>query len=363
MAGIRYIELRNIDINPFEMYGISQDQVEFLHLFLLYLSTKEEGADADAWVEEGNRKNNQVALEHPLAQTVYRKEAQSIANELLAFAKEIAAPAMPLLDQLLPMLEDPTKTFSGRLYQLSSTSSQAQVATELGVSYHQKAWEKPYQLAGFTNMELSTQILMFDAIQKGIHVEVLDESDQFLKLSSDEQVEYVKNANMTSKDQYIVPLIMANKTVTKKILAANGFRVPAGAEFATLETALAAYPQFADQGFVVKPKTTNYGIGISIFKDGASFEDYQAAVRLAFAEDQSILVEAFLAGTEYRFFVIDGRVEAILLRIPANVVGKTNSVVSSSFAYSNKSSASAIVTGRNHNRGVSICWFSAKTNK
>mgnify|MGYP000388098439 CR=1 FL=1 len=62
-------------------------------------------------------------------------------------------------------------------------------------------------------------------------------------------------------------------------------------------------------------------MGISIFKDGASLEDYQAAVRLAFAEDQSILVEAFLAGTEYRFFVIDGQVEAILLRIPANVIG------------------------------------------
>ena len=44
-------------------------------------------------------------------------------------------------------------------------------------------------------MELSTQILMFDAIQKGIKVEtqVLDEkSDQFLKLSIDEHVEYVK---------------------------------------------------------------------------------------------------------------------------------------------------------------------------
>lgn len=320
-AGIRYIELRNIDINPFEMYGISQDQVKFLHFFLLYLATKEEGADADAWVEEGNRKNNQVALEHPLNQTIYLEEAKVVAEELIAFAKEISLPTMPLLDQLLPMLEDPGKTFAGRLYQASQRSSQAQVATELGVSYHQVAWEKPYQLAGFTNMELSTQILMFDAIQKGIKVEVLDESDQFLKLSIDEHVEYVKNANMTSKDRYIVPLIMANKTVTKKILAENGFRVPAGAEFATVEKALAAYPQFADRGFVVKPKTTNYGVGISIFKDGASLEDYQAAVRLAFAEDQSILVEAFLAGTEYRFFVIDGQVEAILLRIPANVIG------------------------------------------
>ena len=116
-AGIRYIELRNIDINPFEMYGISQDQVKFLHLFLLYLATKEEGADADAWVEEGNRKNNQVALEHPLNQTIYLEEAKVVAEELIAFAKEISLPTMPLLDQLLPMLEDPGKTFAGRLYQ------------------------------------------------------------------------------------------------------------------------------------------------------------------------------------------------------------------------------------------------------
>ena len=73
--------------------------------------------------------------------------------------------------------------------------------------------------------------------KKGIKVEVLDESDQFLKLSIDEHVEYVKNANMTSKDRYIVPLIAAKKR-SQKILAENGFRVPAGAEFATVEKAL-----------------------------------------------------------------------------------------------------------------------------
>ncbi len=37
-------------------------------------------------------------------------------------------------------------------------------------------------------------------------------------------------------------------------------------------------------GFVVKPKTTNYGISISIFKEGASLADYQAAVAIAFEE-------------------------------------------------------------------------------
>ncbi|HCE12962.1 MAG TPA: bifunctional glutamate--cysteine ligase GshA/glutathione synthetase GshB, partial [Enterococcus sp.] len=186
---------------------------------------------------------------------------------------------------------------------------------------HQSAWARPYQLAGYRTLELSTQILMFDAIQKGIKVTVLDETDQFLRLQAGDHIEYVKNANMTSKDQYIVPLIMANKTVTKKVLAEHGFHVPSGAEFATAAAAIDYYPHIAKSGFVVKPKTTNYGLGISIFKEGASLADYQEAVAIAFAEDQSILVESFLAGTEYRFFVIDGRVDAILLRIPANVVG------------------------------------------
>lgn len=69
--------------------------------------------------------------------------------------------------------------------------------------------------------------------------------DQFLKLQYKEHVEYVKNANMTSKDSYVVPLMMENKTVTKKILAEAGFRVPKGAEFANMEEAQRAYPEFA----------------------------------------------------------------------------------------------------------------------
>jgi glutamate--cysteine ligase len=41
-------------------------------------------------------------------------------------------------------------------------------------------------------MELSTQLLLFDAIQKGIRVEILDESGQFLKLTYRSHCEYVK---------------------------------------------------------------------------------------------------------------------------------------------------------------------------
>lgn len=282
---------------------------------------KEESTDEKA-IKKGSLKNNVVSLENPLQESVYQEEARQLFAELKTFLQTTRVEvAKEFLEQIERAIEEPSQTLAGRWYQKAKEQTQAKQAVAIGKTYEQKAWEKPYQLAGFRSMELSTQILLFDAIQKGLAVNVLDEEDQFVQLSADQHIEYVKNANMTSKDTYIAPLLMANKTVTKKVLAQAGFVVPAGGEYVTEEQAFAAYHEFSDHGFVVKPKTTNYGVGISIFKETPDFADFQAAVRLAFAEDDAILIEEFLPGTEYRFFVIDDQVKAIMLRVPANVIG------------------------------------------
>lgn len=321
-TGVRYVELRNIDLNPFETNGISYEQAEFLHVFLLYLLQKEENPESDEWGKAGDARNDVVALEHPLAHTQFEAEAHELVNEMEQLSKDLDFPVSEsLFANLREMLADPSKTLAGRLYSESQKTSQSQVATEIARETYTQLWEKPYELTGFTDMELSTQIMMFDAIQKGIRVEVLDRQDQFLKLKLHDHIEYVKNGNMTSKDTYVSTLIMENKTVTKKILHQEGYRVPGGDEFSTIEEALRAYEMFAKTPFVVKPKTTNYGIGISIFKDGASYEDYEKAISLAFDEDSSVLVEEFLDGTEYRFFVLHDKVLAVMLRVPANVTG------------------------------------------
>ncbi|MBM7708575.1 bifunctional glutamate--cysteine ligase GshA/glutathione synthetase GshB [Enterococcus lemanii] len=320
--GIRYIELRNLDLHPFASCGISVEQVEFLHFFLLFLLWQEEGPILDEWVESGLQKNEQVALEHPLEKTKYAKEAHELFDEMLAFAKELELPlTKDLLPKLFQAVKKPEETLAAQLYLASQKTSQKDVAVQIALANHRKRWAKPYQLAGFEALELSTQILIFDAIQKGIGVEVLDPQDQFLQLTVGDHIEYVKNGNMTSKDNYIVPLLMENKTVTKKVLGKAGFRVPRGREFHRVEEALASYREFETQAFVVKPKSTNYGLGISIFKEGASLSDYQTALEIAFKEDDAVLVEEFLVGTEYRFFVVDGQTKAILLRVPANVKG------------------------------------------
>lgn len=320
-TGIRYVELRTVDLNPYERIGISEQEVRFIQLFMLYLLWTEDSLDDD-WVEIGEAHNDQVALEHPLQQTALKAEGQQIFAEMKEMLTTLGLDIeLELIAELAEYLEHPEWTLSGRLFNDSQAVSQEDVAVTLGRKYYDEAYARPYQLAGFTEMELSTQNLMFDAIQKGLNIEVLDKQDQFLKLYHQKHVEFVKNANMTAKDTYIAPLIMANKTVTKKILADAGFNVPLGVEFCDEEQAKTAYPRFAEQAFVVKPKTTNYGVGISIFKHGASKEDYFTAVKLAFAEDTAIIVEDFLVGTEYRFFVIDDTVKAVMLRVPANVKG------------------------------------------
>lgn len=320
--GIRYIELRNIDLNPFETYGLNYEQAEFLHLFLIYLLWKDEGENCDEWVKMGNVYNDIVALEHPLKPTQFAAEARNIIDEMERLVESWNLTISDsLFIHLREMLNDPSKTLAGKLYAESEKSSQREVAIQIAQENHRKSWEKPYQLSGFTDMELSTQILIYDCLQQGVKVELLDRQDQFLKLQLHDHVEYVKNGNMTSKDTYISSLIMENKTVTKKILQQHGFRVPKGEEFQTIDQALCSYDLFSSKSFVVKPKTTNYGLGISIFKEGSNYEDYQKAITLAFKEDSSILIEEFIRGTEYRFFVLDDKVYAVLLRVPANVKG------------------------------------------
>ena len=321
-TGVRYIELRNIDLNPYARLGINPEQVRFLQLFLMYMLWTEEKEDCDQWVAEGTTRNNKVALEQPSDQTEFHQEGREILEGMKQMLVELDwLDSLYLVEEALTQMDHPEQTLAAKLYQEAQLSSQQEVAVALGHQYYKESHERPYQLAGFREMELSTQIFMFDAIQKGVQVKVLDESDQFLRLQFQDHVEYVKNANMTSKDSYIVPLIMENKAVTKKVLKEAGFRVPGGAEFSSMEEAVKAYPRFAEQAFVIKPKSTNYGLGITIFKEGASLEDYQAGLAIAFREDSSVLVEEFMPGTEYRFFVIDGEVQAIMLRVPANVIG------------------------------------------
>ncbi len=173
----------------------------------------------------------------------------------------------------------------------------------------------------FEALELSTQIIIKDALERNIAVEVLDYDDNFIRLKSGGKTEIIKQATRTSLDSYISPLIMENKEVTKIILRENGINVPDGISAKSTDEALRYYHMFSNKNIVVKPKTTNFGKGVVILKQPYSIDDYKSAIEYAFTYDNSILVEEFASGKEYRFLVVGDEVVAILHRVPANVTG------------------------------------------
>lgn len=322
--GIRYVEFRLFDLNPFAQYGIELADAEFIHTFILLMAWLETTATQDE-IELGKQRLAEVALEHPLTVTRYQQEGLDILNQLEQMLLSLGASAetIAIVKQKQQQMLSPETTICGRLVQqMQQATDYHQLGAKLAQQYKVAAVARYYALTAFDNMELSTQVLMFDLIQQGINVEILDENDQFLCLQYGDHIEYVKNGNMTAKDSYISPLIMENKVVTKKVLAKGGFNVPQSLEFRTVSDAVASYPLFEHRAVVIKPKSTNFGLGITIFKQGVeNIDDFRQAIEIAFREDKEVMVEDYLVGTEYRFFVLGDETLAVLLREPANVIG------------------------------------------
>ena len=350
--GVTYLEFRNFDLNPFERIGISQTTMDTVHLLLLAFLWMDAPENVDQALAQGHALNEKIALSHPLEPLPSEAETQNITTALDQLVQHFGLGDyhQGLVKQVKDAFADPNHTLAAQLLPHIKDKSLADFALDKALTYHDYDWTAHYALKGYEEMELSTQMLLFDAIQKGIHFEILDEQDQFLKLWHKDHVEYVKNGNMTSKDNYVVPLAMANKTVTKKILTDAGFPVPAGDEFTSLEQGLAYYPLIKDKQIVVKPKSTNFGLGISIFQEPASLDNYKKALEIAFAEDTAVLVEEFIPGTEYRFFILDGRCEAVLLRVAANVVGDGKHTIRELVAQKNANP----LRGRDHRSPLEI---------
>ncbi|WKY45756.1 bifunctional glutamate--cysteine ligase GshA/glutathione synthetase GshB [Eubacteriaceae bacterium ES2] len=170
-------------------------------------------------------------------------------------------------------------------------------------------------------LELSTQMLISAAEKRKLCVQVLDYEDNFIRIHDEKKVEYIKEATKTSVDPYIVPLIMENKEITKLILREQKINVPEGIRVNSLEEGLALYSDWDKKALVIKPKNTNFGLGITILKKLESMEAFKDALQFAFSYDKTVLIETFVRGKEYRFLVIGDEVAGILHRVPANVKG------------------------------------------
>jgi glutamate--cysteine ligase/gamma-glutamylcysteine synthetase, Streptococcus agalactiae type len=330
---ISYLEFRCIDIDPTEKAGISTEALHFLHALALYGLLADEPDDFGPKVQQqANRYHTGVALyglnSTPFLideerQNVWHK-AQTIIQQIIQLFDQHGIDHSGYQDALNQALLLAKKPENRKVYEVLS-----EVVKDGYVPFHiQKANEylnvsrnKSYQFHGLEDMELSTQLMLREAVKRGVSFEILDRNENFVRLKKGDNIQYVKQATKTSLDNYASILAMENKLVTKKILEENGIRVPRGLEYTSAETAKADFLFFRGKAIVVKPNQTNFGLGITILKENLDEETYQRAVDIAFEHDSTILIEEFIAGKEFRIFVIGDEVVGILLRVPANVTG------------------------------------------
>jgi glutamate--cysteine ligase len=337
--GIEYLEIRTIDLNPYSKVGIEVNDLYFLHAFLLFCLFKDEsytngsflGATEDKIATSNQDLVAERGLEDNLELTLPNGESITLQSWAIRILDEITELELFLGVKDTKYKEaiaferkkvlDKSETYAWKQLEDVKKDSFIDFHINKAKEYLFFSQRDEFLLKGYEDLELSTQILLKSAITRGISFDFVDREENFVELVMADRRELVKQATKTSMDTYSSVLAMENKVVSKKIMDRYGISTPGGMTFQNIDEAIEAYSLFVGKKIVIKPKSENFGIGITIFKFPFVKAEYIKAVELAFQSKGSIIIEEFIAGNEYRFLVIDGAVAGILRRVPANVTG------------------------------------------
>lgn len=347
---ISYLEFRFIDIDPLTKAGITENALYFLHALALYGLLSEEPDSFDAKSQEiANNYLGYVALNglqlNPFVDEYTGKVIdvwQEMKNHLQAISDLFQTYSidnhsyLQALDHVRTLADNPD---SRNVYGvLDGIIKRGYIPFHLDLAHQflKESQVKNYNFLGLEDMELSTQLLLREAVKRGVSFEILDQKENFVRLNQNGNTQYVKQATKTSLDQYSGILTMENKLITKKILDEAGLKTPQGLEYSNGEAAKSDFHFFRNKPIVIKPNQTNFGIGITIIKNNSDRSVYERAIDIAFENDSTILIEEFIEGKEYRFFVLNQEVVGILYRVPANVTGNGNSSIRELVALKNQ---------------------------
>ena len=167
------------------------------------------------------------------------------------------------------------------------------------------------------------RIIADEAIRRGIWVEVLDAEAGEMRLSHGGRSVITRE----SLSEYTSAVAMSrcdDKRHTRRLVSDAGIAVPRG-RLATFDDA--DHEFLAEVGdIVVKPTRGEQGKGITVGVDGP--DELDAALARAREQHPEVLLEQRAQGDDLRLVVIDGKVVAAALRVPAEVIGTGRHTIS-----------------------------------
>ena len=167
------------------------------------------------------------------------------------------------------------------------------------------------------------RLIVDEALQRGIHVEITDAAGGFFRLSHGGRSIHCRES-LSELTSSVAMSICDDKATTRRFVAQAGLVVPEQMEADAGEAETEAF--LARHGkLVVKPARGEQGRGISV--GITTTKALKAAVRQARAVCERVLLEACFEGEDLRLVVIDRKLAAAAVRLPPRVVGDGRSTV------------------------------------
>jgi GNAT-family acetyltransferase (TIGR03103 family) len=180
---------------------------------------------------------------------------------------------------------------------------------------NEKFFAQPVE--GYEALNPYAQLIVDEALRRGIHVEVTDAAGGFFRLIHGGRTIHCRES-LSDLTSSVAMSICDDKAVTRRFAETAGLHVP---EQLSADASDDEKRQFLKkhEKLVVKPARGEQGRGISV---GISTMDaLQAAIRQARQVCDRVLLEACFEGEDLRLVVIDYKLVAAAMRRPPRVVG------------------------------------------
>lgn len=308
---VNHIELRIPDINPFDKCGISKTDMDFMTLFVISCLTDRQS----------------IAFDYrEVAEKGITTEQHDIITDELQQCAKLSREFFPELHESLEIIMEEHRTGrtkASRLKNIGKNDLPAELLS-LAKDYAHSADETSWAMEGYPKLETASAVVIKDAISQGVDYTIVDEGKSFVEYSHHGRRACVIQATKTALDSYIFPFITDDKLYAKKIMAENGINTPSYVAIKKMMPPIvieSIIRPLVGRKIAVKPKTTNYGQGITVLTEDVTEEKIRKAMNMAFEYDDDVFIEDYAQGREYRFLVIGGKCLSVVWRRNASVVG------------------------------------------
>ena len=329
---ISYIEVRILDLNPFDKTCISLEEMEFIVAFLFYCLLTDE-------------KDIKTFDYRQVAEEGINEEQKEIINKEIKEILKINTNYELVFEKSIRKIQNDFKqgiTLSSKINNYLEEKGYINGLMDLAKKYNEEAKDAKYSIINLDRkIYYAPAVLIRDAILRGVDYRVLDhrETNSIIEFKKHGKKEFIVGATQTRKDNYIVHYLTNDKFESKEILQKNKLKVPKGIMInkkLSEEQLKDLYENYEEKPIVIKPRTTNGGTGITVFTTPPTKSQFIKAVYYAFEFDNDVLIEQYIKGEEYRFLVINGKCISVVTRRSAQVIGNGKDTIEKLIEEKNK---------------------------